>query len=397
MTPRLKEVSVSRKGEERLRSGHLWVFGDDLREVPPGLPAGEWVSARSRAGVFLGTGILNLSSRISLRMVSRGEASPDASFLGSRIRDAIRRRDEAGMGGEPALRLLSSEGDFLPGVIADRYGSIVVLQVQTAGMERAREALVSALIDACSPRLLYERSEGPGRRQEGLPERRGVLAGDGPTSEELDIDGIRFRVDVESGPKTGFFLDQRENRRIVRELARGRTVLDGFSSTGAFGMYALSGGADRVLAVDASGPAIDAARGHAETNGYGTRWEGRVGDLFREMREMQGAGRRFGMVVLDPPAFAKSREGRAGAVRGYRDINRLGFSLLEPGGVLATSSCTQLIDMAKWMETLREAATEARVDAALLRRGGQPADHPVLLGMPETEYLKFAAFRVRQP
>jgi len=397
MIPRLPAVSVSRKGEERLRSGHLWVFGDDLREIPSGLPPGEWVSVISRSGAPLGTGTLNLSSRISLRGGSRTEVIPTESFVAERIRDAFRRREEAGWAGRTAMRLLYSEGDFLPGVIADRYGPVVVLQILTAGMERIREELVSALVDACSPRLLFERSEGAGRRQEGLAERRGPLYGGGPPEEEIEVDGIRFRVNVESGPKTGFFLDQRENRGIVRELARDRTVLDGFCSTGAFGLYALAGGARSVLAVDASEPAVSAARKHAETNGYGGRWEGRAADLFREMRDLQESGRRFGLVTLDPPSFAKSREGRAGAMRGYRDINRLGFSLVEPGGVLATSSCTQLIDMAKWMETLRGAAADARVDAQLLRRGGQPADHPVLLGMPETEYLKFAVFRVRQP
>jgi len=397
MIPRLPAVSVSRKGEERLRSGHLWVFGDDLREVPPGLPPGQWVTVVSRSGAPLGTGTLNLSSRISLRVVSRTEVAPTGTFVAGRIREALLRREEAGLRECPAVRLLYSEGDFLPGVIADRYGSVVVLQILTAGMERIREEIVPALVAACSPRLLFERSEGAGRRQEGLAERRGVLFGEGPLEEEIEIDGIRFRVDVESGPKTGFFLDQRENRGIVRELARGRTVLDGFCSTGAFGLYALAGGARSVLAVDASEPAIQAARRAAEANGYGGRWEGRASDLFREMRELQAAGRRFGLVILDPPSFAKSREAREGALRGYRDINRLGFSLVEPGGDLATSSCTQLIDMAKWMEALRGSAADARVDAQLLRRGGQPADHPVLLGMPETEYLKFAAFRVRQP
>ncbi|GAB4365708.1 MAG: class I SAM-dependent rRNA methyltransferase [Deltaproteobacteria bacterium] len=397
MTPTPPTVSVSRKGEERLRSGHLWVFGDDLREVPSGLEAGEWVRVRSRRGDLLGTGTLNLASRISLRMVSRREVFPGPSFLCDRIREAIRRREEAGMGDLPALRLLYSEGDFLPGLIADRYGSMIVLQILTAGMERAREAILSGLIDVCSPRVVCERSEGAGRRQEGLPERRGILWGEGPPAEEIELDGLRFRVYAETGPKTGFFLDQRENRRIVRELSAGRTVLDGFCSSGAFGMYALAGGAERVVAIDASEPAVEAARAHAAANGFASRWEGRAGDLFREMREMLETGRRFGLVVLDPPAFAKTREGRAGALRGYRDINRLGFSLVEEGGILATSSCTQLIDMAKWMEALREAAAEARADAVLLRRGGQPPDHPVLLGMPETEYLKFAVFRVGKP
>lgn len=397
MSLSLPEIRLGRRGEERVRSGHLWVFGDDLRDVPEGLPPGEWVLARSRSGDLLGTGTLNLSSRISLRIVSRSAVAPTESFVSQRIGEALRRRNEAGMGELSALRLLYSEGDFLPGVIADRYGAVLCVQILTAGMERVRERIVSALVAECSPRLVFERSEGVGRRQEGLAERRGPLYGEGDTAEEVEIDGCRFRVDVESGPKTGFFLDQRENRRIVRELAGGRTVLDGFCSTGAFGILALAGGASGVLAVDASEPAVRAAGENAARNGFGGRWEGRAGDLFREMRAMLESGRRFGLVVLDPPSFAKSREGREGALRGYRDINRLGFLLAEPGGIVATSSCTQLIDMAKWMEALRDAASDAGVDAELLRRGGQPADHPVLLGMPETEYLKFAVFRKREP
>ena len=397
MSLSLPEIRVGRRGEERVRRGHLWVFGDDLREVPAGLPPGEWVLVRSRSGDLLGTGTLNLSSKISLRIVSRGAVSPTGSFVAGRIGEALRRRNEAGMGGLSALRLLYSEGDFLPGVIADRYGTVLVVQILTAGMERIREEIGSALVAAFSPRLVFERSEGGGRRQEGLAERRGPLYGEGPAAEEVEIDGCRFRVDVESGPKTGFFLDQRENRRIVREMAGGRTVLDGFCSTGAFGILALAGGARNVLAVDASEPAVRAAGENAARNGFGGRWEGRAGDLFREMRAMLESGRRFGLVVLDPPSFAKSREGREGALRGYRDINRLGFLLAEPGGIVATSSCTQLIDMSKLMEALRDAAADAGVDAQLLRRGGQPADHPVLLGMPETEYLKFAVFRKREP
>jgi 23S rRNA (cytosine1962-C5)-methyltransferase len=211
----------------------------------------------------------------------------------------------------------------------------------------------------------------------------------------VDVDGLRILVDAESGPKTGFFLDQRENRRIVRGLSRGKRVLDGFCSTGGFGLYALAGGAESVLAIDSSGPALSAAGENAARNGFAGRWEGRSADLFAELRELAASGRRFDLVVLDPPAFAKSREGREGAARGYRDINRLGLSVLAPGGVLATASCTQLVDVAKWKEALRAAAADARVDLQLLATGGQPADHPVLLGVPETEYLKFAVYRKR--
>ena len=391
----LPAVTVGRRGEERLRSGHLWVFGDDLREVPPGLPPGQWVSVLSRAGGFLGTATCNLSSRIALRLVSRDAAAPSKAFLAEGIRRSLRRREEAGLGGLEALRLVYSEGDFLPGLVVDRFGTILSVQIQTAGMEILREEIASALGEAISPRLLYERSEGGPRRLEGLPERKGVIGGGGPPRETVTLDGCRFLVDVEAGPKTGFFLDQQENRKIVREMAGGRSVLDGFCSTGAFGVYALSGGASSVLAVDISGEAVAAASGNAARNGYGNRWDGREGNCFSVLRDLADQGRRFDMVILDPPSFAKSREGREGALRGYRDINRLGLSLLTPGGILATSSCTQLVDVAKWYQALRDAASDARADVHVIAKGGQSPDHPVLLGVPETEYLKFAVLRTR--
>ncbi len=396
MDPATTTVRLGRKGEDRLRAGHLWVFGDDLRDIAPELPPGTWVRVESRAGEPLGTGMLNLSSRIALRMVSRGEAVPGAPFLRGRIGEAWRRRVDAGLGGESAVRLVSSEGDFLPGLIVDRYGGVLSVQILTAGMEILRREIVDVLAELFPSRLVFERSEGSFRAKEGLAERKGPLSGGGSPREEIVADGLRFVVDVEAGPKTGFFLDQRENRRIVRGLSRGRRVLDGFCSTGAFGIYALSGGAESVLGIDASGPGVAAAAENAARNGFGGRWEGKAGDIFAELRTLASSGRRFDLVVLDPPAFAKSREGREGALRGYRDINRLGLELLSPGGILATASCTQLVDVAKWREALRAAAADARVDLHQLAVGGQPPDHPILLGVPETEYLKFAAFQKRE-
>ncbi|MBI5419958.1 MAG: class I SAM-dependent rRNA methyltransferase [Deltaproteobacteria bacterium] len=390
-------VQLSRKGEERLREGHLWVFGDDLREIPPALAPGQWVRVVSRSGEPLGTGMLNLESRIALRIVSRGEASPGKAFLRERLTQAWRRREEAGLAALRALRLVYSEGDFLPGLIADRFGSILCIQILTAGMEALRGEIVESLAEMFPCRMIYERSEGGARRHEGLPDRKGPLHGGGEPREEVEMDGLRFQVDVEAGPKTGFFLDQRENRRIVRGLSAGKRVLDGFCSTGAFGFYALSGGAESVLAIDSSASAVSAAGENAARNGFADRWEGKAADLFSGLRELSASGRRFDMVVLDPPSFAKSREGREGALRGYKDINRLGLSVLAPEGVLATASCTQLVDMAKWKEALRAAAADAQADLQLLASGGQPLDHPVLLGMPETEYLKFAVYRKRLP
>jgi 23S rRNA (cytosine1962-C5)-methyltransferase len=397
MTTPLPEVRVSRKGEERLRAGHPWVFGDDLRQVPEGLPPGQWVRVLTRSGEFLGTATANLACRLALRRVSRGEAEPSEAFLEGRLREALARRAAAGMGGEKALRLVHSEGDSLPGLVVDRFGGILSVQILTAGMEAVREPALAALERLIAPRLIYERSEGGGRRLEGLPERKGPLRGGGPPVEEIETDGVRFLVDVENGPKTGFFLDQRRNRNIVRALSAGRDVLDGFCASGGFGLYALAGGARSVLAIDSSHAAVEAARGNAVRNGVADRWEGEAGDLFRALRDLSAAGRRFGLVVLDPPSFAKTREGREGAIRGYRDINRMGLSVLSPGGLLATSSCTQRIDVAKWKDALRDAAADAGAELELVAWGGQPPDHPVLLSVPETEYLKFAVYRKRDP
>ncbi|GAB4235052.1 MAG: class I SAM-dependent rRNA methyltransferase [Deltaproteobacteria bacterium] len=388
---------MGRKGEERLRAGHPWVFGDDLREVPEGLSPGSWVRVLSRSGEFLGTATFNLASRIALRRVSREDVAPSEEFLAKRLDEACLRRDEAGMGAEEAIRLLYSEGDFLPGVIVDRYGGILSVQILTAGMETVRGPLLDLLERRFRPRLIYERSEGGGRRREGLADRKGPARGGGSPRVEVVTDGVRFAVDVEAGPKTGFFLDQRGNRGIVRGIAGGKTVLDGFCASGGFGLYALAGGAKSVLAIDASRAAVETARANAALNGVSARWEGASGDLFQALRDLRDAGRRFDLVILDPPSFTKSREGRDGALRGYRDINRMGISVLSPGGLLATSSCTQLVDVAKWTQALRDAAADAGADLERVAWGGQPPDHPVLLSVPETEYLKFAVYRKRQP
>ena len=393
----LPSVRVSRKGEERLRFGHPWVFGDDLRDVPEGMPAGQWVRVLSRTGEFLGTATANLDARLSLRRVSREEVEPSAAFIEGRLRDALSRRSAAGLAKESAFRVMYSEGDFLPGLIVDRYGGILSAQILTAGMENVREAILDTLERVMAPRLVYERSEGSGRRLEGLDDHRGVVRGGGPPEEEIETDGIRFLVNVETGPKTGFFIDQRENRRIVRDLAEGKDVLDGFCADGGFGLYALAGGARSVFAIDSSRRAVETAHANAGRNGFISRWEGDTADMFQALRELAASGRRFDLVVLDPPSFTKTRDGRERALRGYQDINRVGLAVLSPGGFLATSSCTQLIDMTKWKEALAGAAADAGVDLELVAMGRQPADHPILLAAPETEYLKFAVYRKRTP
>lgn len=395
MPPPLFVIAVSRRAEERLGAGHLWVFGDDLRDLPQRAFSGEFVSVVSRSGRPLGTGTLNTGSRIALRLLSRGEVFPTRGFIAGRIAEAVSRRAADGIAGDEAFRVVNSEGDFLPGLTVDRYGSMLVVQFTTAGMERLREEIFDVLWTRFSPRIIVERSEGWGRRQEGLPEKKGVVRGEGEPVEEVTVDGIRFVIDAIAGPKTGFFLDQRRNRQIVRARAAGKRVLDAFCSVGAFGLYALAGGASSVVAVDASEWAIRQARENAARNGFADRWEGRPADLFQEMRDMAGRDERFDLVVIDPPSFAKNREGREGALRGYRDINRLGLSILDRGGFLATSSCTQLVDTEMWTGAIRDAASSVGADLERVETGEHSLDHPVLLGVPETDYLKFALYRRR--
>jgi len=361
------------------------------------MPPGQWVGVYSRSGDFLGTATANLRTRLALRRVSRDEVAPGRDFIEARVGEALARREAAGMAADRALRLVYSEGDSLPGLIVDRYGDLLSLQILTAGMETVRGPILDALERWFSPRLIFERSEGGGRRLEGLAERKGPVRGGGAPTVEIETDGVRFLVDVEAGPKTGFFLDQRDNRKIVGRLAAGKDVLDGFCAAGGFGLYALAGGARSVLAIDVSRAAVEAARENSVRNGVAERWAGETADLFQALRDLAAAGRRFDLVVLDPPSFTKQREGREGALRGYRDINRMGLSVLAPGGLLATSSCTQLVDMAKWKQALRDAAADAGAELELVASGGQPPDHPVLLSVPETEYLKFAVYRKRLP
>ena len=395
MTDSLPEVRVSRKGEERLRSGHAWVFGDDLREVPAGLSPGQW------AGCAHGRG--NLSGR------RRSTLGPGSPFDGCPGRMSCRRRRSSGTGcarrprgaprrgwagnapcGSSTPRAISS------GVIADRYGDVLSVQILTAGMEIVRDLLLDVLERHFRPRLIYERSEGGGRRHEGLPERKGPARGEGSTREEIETDGVRFSVDVEAGPKTGFFLDQRRNRGIVRGLAEGKAVLDGFCAAGGFGLYALAGGAKSVLAIDSSRAAVETARANAALNGVSGQWEGEAEDLFQALRNLRDVGRRFDLVILDPPRSPSPGRGGRGRCADIGTSTGWGFRSSLPGA--SRHLVLHAVDRRDAMGRgppgrggrCRRRPREDRV-------GGAAADHPVLLSVPETDYLKFAVYRKRLP
>jgi len=294
-----------------------------------------------------------------------------------------------------ACRLIGSEGDFLPGLIVDQYAGVLVVQVQTAGMERLLDRVVEILAETVRPTSIYERSDIPVRREEGLPMRKRLIWG-APLPAEIEIreNGLRYGVNPESGQKTGFFLDQREHRARVRARAAGRRVLNCFAYTGAFGIAAQAGGAARLTSVETSETALELLRANHARNGF-EPGEVVAGDAFDYLRAQVRSGERWDLIVLDPPAFAKKRHQVDAALRGYKEINRQALELLRPGGELFTFSCSQYVDAGLFQKTAFAAAAEAGIQVQLLQRLGHGLDHPVNLAHAEGEYLK--GFHLRRP
>jgi len=318
-----------------------------------------------------------------------GNLPIDTAFFSARVHAAVRARLGLLDPRHTGCRLVHGESDGLPGVIADRYGDVVVVQFLTAGAERWRDALVDAIGDATGCNAVYERSDADVRSLEGLESRAGILLGTLPEPLQLIENGLSYRIDVGRGQKTGFFLDQRDNRARIFTLARNRDVLDCFCYTGGFTVAALAGGARSVHAVDSSGDALALARTNVADNGlHAPRVEWRDADVFTELRSLRDAGALFDLVILDPPKLAPTAQHAPKAARAYKDINLLGLKLLRPGGLLATFSCSGGVSAELFQKIVAGAALDARADAAIVGRFGASADHPVALDFPEGEYLK---------
>jgi len=376
-------VRVSRKGADRVASGHLWVFASDVvdrGEAQPG-DAVKVVDARGRA---LGIAHYSSSSQICLRLLSTQVEAIDRAFFLRRLAaaEAYRRRV---VSGTDAYRLVHAEGDLLPALIADRYGDYLVLQTLDQGMERAKPEIVSALIGLFSPLGIVERNEAPVRKRENLPLQLGVLAGEAPSRVPIRMNGLQFSADLLHGQKTGIFLDQRENYLAAARYGRGK-ALDCFTSTGGFALH-LAAGCETVEGVDSSAAALELAELNRKANRIdNVRFQ--EANVFDLLAGYCAAGRRFSTLVLDPPAFAKSRESLEGAGRGYREINSRALRLLDPGGVLVTCSCSHHVTEAMLLEVVAAAALDAGRSLRVLERRTQAQDHPILLTVPETHYLK---------
>jgi len=374
--------------DKRVKAGHPWAFSNEvamtpaLRALPPGSP----VRLEGDDGVRHGTWLFNPHSLIAARKLSAdpGMVLGEAYFR-ARLAECIALRDR--LVGAPYYRMVHAEADGLPGLVIDRYGDAVTLQANTAAMDRATPLLVAALRTLIDPRVIVARNDSAVRGLEGLPEQSGLLWGEDATARVRE-GGLEFSIDLLSGQKTGWFFDQRDNRARVAALAGSATVLDAFCHTGGFGLLAAQAGATHVTLLDRSEPALALAMDTATRHGFGERVSSQRGDAMEAMEAMIGAGRRFGVVVADPPAFAKARKDHPAAMRGYSKLARLAAMLVEPGGFLFIASCSHHVSPGDFTDAVASGIARTRRHARLLATTGAGMDHPVHTLLPESAYLK---------
>ena len=378
--------------EKSLKRRHPWIFSGAVDKVTGKPGSGDTVEIKGSSGQMLARAAYSPASQIRARVWTFDPAEEvDAAFFRNRVMRALAIREglPAAKTGN-ALRLIHGESDGLPGLIVDRYADVLVAQFLAAGAERWRDPILDALAELTGCEAIYERSDADTRKLEGLEARAGFVRGNRSAARGPIIEyGLNFKVDVEQGQKTGFFLDQRENRQRVRALASGREVLDGFSYTGGFAINALAGGAKRVVAIESSGPSLEVARENVAANAVdASRVEFIEADVFKHLRKLRDEAAQFDLAVLDPPKFAPTAAQAKNAARAYKDINLLAFKLLRPGGLLATFSCSGGVDAALFQSIVAGAALDAGVEAKIIERFAAAADHPVALEFPEGDYLK---------
>ena len=399
--------TVSRKAQAALEAGHPWVYDTEIRAVSGAAENGGLVDVLSDKGRYLGTGFLSEHSKIRVRLVSRSANDRfDAAFWRRRLEWAWRYRKQ--VLGAPDLgccRVVFGEADGLPGLTVDRFGDILVTQTLSVGIERLKPVLFPLLAEVLTAdgqpvRGLYERNDVALREREGLEQNKGFFPLPGlplpaATETEISENGVRYRVDFENGQKTGFFLDQKYNRRAVGALARGLRVLDCFTHTGSFALNAALGGAAHVTAVDISEEAVAMARANAALNGLTDRMDFLAENVFDLLPRLEAAGGTpYDFIILDPPAFTKSRKTVDSALRGYKEINYRAMKLLPRGGYLATCSCSHFATEELFVKMLHAAAADAGVSLRQIEARQQAPDHPILWNVPETDYLKFYLFQV---
>ena len=391
----MQTIHLKPKEQRRLLKGHLWVFSNELQAVPGDIAAGETVRLFTHDDRLIGTGFYNPHSLISFRLLSRSGEVPDREFFKKKIVEALALREKIyRLDDTNAWRLVHGESDGLPGLVIDRFNRAVVLQAFSAGMDR-HLPLVSEVIDELlQPDAIILRNESVLRELEGLPLYKEIIKGErSATMQTIHDAGISYEVDLYEGQKTGFFLDQRENRRIIRSFSEGAEVLDVFTNDGGFALNALRGGARSAIMVDISEETLKRAEKNAVLNGF-ENFSLISSDAFDMLGKMVEAKELFDVVVLDPPSFTKSRKNLPTALKAYKRLNKLGLQLIKSGGFLATASCSHHVSEEDFLAAIHQAALAAGKQLRMIYKNAQPPDHPVLLSMPETGYLKFACFYV---
>ena len=392
-------IVTLKKGEGRLlKSGGPWIFDNEIGTVTGDFENGGLVIVRDFDGYPLGRGFYNRNSRIRVRMMTRNhEQEIDEEFLRARVRAAWEYRKKTVDTG--SCRLIFGEADFLPGLVADKFSDVLVVQSLALGIDRMKETIVRLIRevlaeDGISIRGVYERSDAKVRRQEGMEPEKGFLGEPFDTDVEIEENGVKYIVDVKEGQKTGFFLDQKYNRLAIQRLCRGAKVLDCFTHTGSFALNAGMGGAAEVLGVDASELGVRQAEENARPNGMEDRVKFLCADVFELLPELERRGEKYDVIILDPPAFTKSRNSVKNAVKGYREINRRAMQLLKDGGFLATCSCSHFMTYELFTQTIRQAAAGVHRRLRQVEYRTQAPDHPILWAADESYYLKFYIFQV---
>lgn len=394
-TEKILAVRLKPRQENRILGGHLWIFSNEIASVSAGASAGDLARVTCASGRLLGTALYNPASLIACRMLSCEDTAVTADFFHARLAAALAYRQRL-YPGATAYRLCFGESDGLPGLVIDRYDSILVLQILSAGMERRLDLIASALQRLLAPRGIYLKNDHRMRAREGLKAECRALTGSVPEDIEISEAGLRFSTPLGEGQKTGFYFDQTQNRIYLRPYFPGRVVLDLYCYTGAFALNAAKFGAAAVLGIDSSQPAVKAARQNAALNGAPATASFEVGDAEEALRSLAQGARPFkpDMIVLDPPSLAPSKKDLPRALRHYAKLNALALKSLPRGGLLATAACSHHVGRELFVDMLRAAARDVQKPVRLLALRGQAADHPVLLAMPETEYLRFALLEI---
>ena len=384
---------LRKKIGDRVASGHPWIFGNELGDSEGTAEPGDIVEVYSYNGSFVGKGYINPASQIRIRLLTRDKNETiDEQFFYKKIKEAWEYKKLLGY--VENCRLVFGEGDLLPALIIDKFNDYFVIQTLALGIERWKGAIVDALNKIFKPKGVYERNDVPVRNVEGMEQIKGFLSAPFDTNIIINENGLKFHVDIENGQKTGYFLDQQDNRRAIKQIVKDADVLEVFCYTGTFSLHAAHYGARSVLGLDISENAVATARRNAELNGYEDVCKFDAVNAFDVLKQWAKDGKRYDVVMLDPPAFTKSRENIQKAVTGYKEVNLRGMKLVKPGGFLVTASCTNLVTPEMFLKVIGDAAKDARRTLRQVEWRTQASDHPILWNVPSTQYLKFLIVQV---